>query len=65
MLRMQNGLSAVFLPPWGVWGVLSEGNTNNGMREARTQGRPRQRAQHPQDKSSASKQKRNTKSAVR
>lgn len=44
--------------------MLSEGNTDNGMREAHTQGQPRQRAQQPQNKSSASKQKLKTKSAV-
>lgn len=63
MLKMLKGLSGVFLL-WGAQGVLSKGNTDNGMRKAPTQGQPRWRTQQPPSKPSASKQKLKTKSAV-
>lgn len=62
MLGMLNILRGA-LPPRGVQGAVSQGSTDNGMREAPAQGLPRQRAQQPKDESSASKQKLKNKSA--
>lgn len=53
MLKVVHGA----LPPRRAQGAVSQGNTDNGMREAPAQGLPRQRAQQPEDESSASKQK--------